>query len=81
MCNWCWNWRGLNEAYQPRLGVRKLYHPIGVELKAAGVKMGRDRLFEELEAGLLVERKPSEWPRTTNFDPALPVFKPIKAAR
>ena len=40
--------------HQPRLGVRKLYHLIGVELKAAGVKMGRDRLFEELrKAGLL----------------------------
>lgn len=63
-------------AHQPRLGVRKLYHLIGVELKAAGVKMGRDRLFEELrKAGLLVERKPSAWPKTTRFDPALPVFK------
>jgi len=62
--------------HQPRLGVRKLYHLIGVELKAAGVKLGRDRLFEELKkAGLLVERKPSEWPKTTNFNPALPVFK------
>lgn len=63
-------------AHQPRLGVRKLYHLIGGELKAAGVKMGRDRLFEELrKAGLLVERKPSAWPKTTQFDPALPVFK------
>ena len=63
-------------AHQPRLGVRKLYHLIGVELKAAGVKMGRDRLFEELrKAGLLVERRPSVWPKTTHFDPALPVFK------
>jgi transposase InsO family protein len=62
--------------HQPRLGVRKLYHLIGAELKAAGVKVGRDRLFEELrKAGLLVERKPSEWPRTTHCDPALPVFK------
>ena len=62
--------------HQPRLGVRKLYHLIGVELKAAGVKMGRDRLFEELrKVGLLVERKPSQWPKTTNFNPALPVFK------
>ncbi len=62
--------------HQPRLGVRKLYHLIGAELKAAGVKMGRDRLFEELrKAGLLVERKPSPWPRTTRCDPALPVFK------
>ena len=62
--------------HQPRLGVRKLYYLIQVELKAAGVKMGRDRLFEELgKAGMLVERKPSEWPRTTNFNPNLPVFK------
>ena len=61
---------------QPRLGVRKLYHLIGVELKAAGVKLGRDRLFEELgKAGLLVERKRSVWPKTTQFDPTLPVFK------
>jgi putative transposase len=62
--------------HQPRLGVRKLYHLIRVELKGAGVKMGRDRLFEELgKAGLLVERKPSEWPKTTNFDANLPVFQ------
>ena len=61
---------------QPRLGVRKLYYLIQLELEAAGVKLGRDRLFEELrKVGLLVERKPSEWPRTTNFDPNLPVFK------
>ena len=63
-------------AHQPRLGVRKLYHLIRAELKAAGVKMGRDRLFEELrQAGMLVERRPSAWPKTTQFDPALPVFK------
>ena len=43
---------------QPRLGVRKLYHLIAPELKAAGVKLGRDRLFEELgKGGLLVEPK------------------------
>ena len=61
---------------QPRLGVRKLYYLIEPELKKAGVKIGRDRLFEELgKAGLLVERKPSEWPKTTSFNPNLPVFK------
>ena len=61
---------------QPRLGVRKLYHLIGPELKAAGVKMGRDRLFKELgKAGLLVAPKASEWPKTTQVDPNLPVFK------
>jgi putative transposase len=63
-------------AQQSRLGVRKLYYLIRPELKAAGVKMGRDRLFAELaKAGLLVARKPSEWPRTTQFNPNLPVFK------
>lgn len=61
---------------QSRLGVRKLYYLIAPELKAAGVKMGRDRLFAELgKAGLLVERKPSQWPKTTQFDANLPVFK------
>jgi len=63
-------------AQQSRLGVRKLYYLIGPELKAAGVKLGRDRLFAELgKVGLLVERKPSEWPRTTHFNANLPVFK------
>jgi putative transposase len=62
--------------HQPRLGTRKLYHLIGGELKAAGVKLGRDRLFEELrKAGLLVEPKPSLWPKTTKVDAQLPVFK------
>ena len=61
---------------QPRLGGRKLYHLIAAELREAGVKMGRDRLFEELaKAGILVERKRSEWPKTTNFNPNLPAFK------
>jgi len=63
-------------AQQPRLGVRKLYHLIAPELRAAGVKLGRDRLFMELgKAGWLVERKRSEWPKTTQVNPQLPVFK------
>jgi putative transposase len=67
---------------QPRLGGRKLYHLIGPELKAAGVKMGRDRVFEELaKAGLLVARKRSEWPKTTSFNPNLPVFKNLIKGR
>ena len=61
---------------QPRLGGRKIYYLIRPELEAAGVKLGRDRLFEELgKADLLVARKPSEWPKTTHFDAHLPVFK------
>lgn len=66
---------GAERKYQPRIGGKKLYFLIQAELKEAGVKMGRDRFFEELKkAGLLVERKRSEWPKTTNFDPNLPVF-------
>jgi len=62
--------------HQPRLGARKLYYLIQGEMQAAGVKMGRDRLFAELgKAGLLVAPKPPEWPRTTRFDARLPVFK------
>lgn len=68
--------------HQPRLGVRKLYHLIQAELKAAGVKLGRDRLFQELrKEGLLVERKPSQWPKTTQFDAHLPVFKNLIKGR
>lgn len=61
---------------QPRLGVRKLYFMIRGELDEAGVKMGRDRVFAELrKAGMLVEKKTSEWPKTTQFNPNLPVFR------
>lgn len=68
--------------HQPRLGTRKLCHLIQAELKVAGVKLGRDRMFEELrKEGLLVERKPSEWPKTTNFDTNLPVFKNLIKGR
>ena len=67
---------------QPRLGTRKLYHLIQGELKAAGVKLGRDRLFEALrQEGLLLERKPSEWPKTTKVDAHLPVFKNLIKGR
>jgi len=58
---------------QPRLGVRKLYHLIAPELKAAGVKLGRDRLFMELgQVGLLVAPKPSEWPKTGSSEKFVP---------
>jgi putative transposase len=66
----------------PCLGVRKLYHLIDPELKKAGVKLGRDRLFLEIKkAGLLVKRRRSEWPKTTHFDRRLPVFKNLVKGR
>jgi len=69
-------------ARQPRLGGRKLYHLIAPELLAAGVKLGRDGFFAVLgRAGMLVARKPSEWPKTTAFDPRLPVFRNLIQGR
>ena len=35
---------------QPRLGTRKVHHRIQSELAQAGVRIGRDRLFEVLRA-------------------------------
>jgi transposase InsO family protein len=61
--------------WQPRLGTRKLHHLLKPELAQAGVRLGRDRLFEELRSrGLLVERLPASFPRTTQAYPNLPVF-------
>lgn len=66
----------------PCLGTRKLYHLIGPELKKAGIKLGRDRLFAELKAaGLLVRRRPSAWPKTTHVDRTLPVFRNLVKGR
>jgi len=60
---------------QPRLGTRKVRVLIQGQLLAAGVKLGRDRLFEVLRAvGLLIEPLASEYPRTTDSYHCLPVF-------
>lgn len=60
---------------QPRLGTRKLHWILKGELEKAGVKMGRDRMFEELgQRDLLVRRKPAAWPRTTQVYQPLPIF-------
>jgi len=61
---------------QPRLGTRKLYHLLKPELDRAGVRIGRDRLFEELrQRGLLLEPVAAEYPRTTQSYHNLPVFR------
>jgi putative transposase len=60
---------------QPRLGTRKLHHRLAAELTEAGVKLGRDRIFEELKArALLVPRKRAAWPQTTQVYQPLPLF-------
>jgi putative transposase len=61
---------------QPRLGTRKLHHKVKGELAEAGVKVGRDRLFEELRGrGLLLEPVRAESPRTTQSYHNLPVCR------
>lgn len=60
---------------QPRLGTRKLRVLLKEALEEAGVQIGRDRLFEELrQRQLLVEKRRSEYPHTTNSRHDLPVF-------
>lgn len=61
---------------QPRIGTRKLQVILREDFKRAGVKIGRDRLFEELrQRDLLVKRQRSEYPRTTNSAHSLPIFR------
>ena len=60
---------------QPRLGARKLHWLLRGRLAEAGIKLGRDRLFEMLRAvELLVPPKRSATPRTTQSYHCLPVF-------
>ncbi len=61
---------------QPRLGTRKLYHLLKPELEWIGVRLGRDRMFEELrKRDLLLKPLAAEYPRTTNSYHNLPVFR------
>jgi transposase InsO family protein len=60
---------------QPRLGGRKLYTLLQPELRAAGVKIGRDRFFAVLaQRELLLEPQPAAYPCTTHSRHNLPVF-------
>jgi len=66
----------LERSIQPRLGVRKLRVLVEGELAQAGVRIGRDRFFEVLrQHGLLLERRRSQTPRTTQSYHTLPVFR------
>lgn len=62
-------------ALQPRLGTRKLQVLLKGALQEAGVRLGRDRMFEELrKRELLVEKRWRQYPHTTNSSHNLPVF-------
>ncbi len=61
---------------QPRLGTRKLHHLLKEEFKRAGVRIGRDRLFEELrKRQQLLLPLSAPYPRTTQSYHNLPVFR------
>lgn len=61
---------------QPRLGARKLRVLLRGPLAEAGVQLGRDRFFEVLrEHDLLLARRRSERPPTTQSYHCLPVFR------
>ena len=67
---------------QPRLGTRKLYHLLKPELERAGVRIGRDRMFQELgQRDLLVPVLPAAYPHTTQSWHNLPVFKNLLKAK
>lgn len=58
----------------PFLGGRKTFHLVKQALANDGVKIGRDKFFEILrKQGLLIERRRAFVPKTTKFDPSLPV--------
>ena len=60
---------------QPRIGGRKLHYTLKELLAEAGIYLGRDRFFEVLgERNLLLERRRSAYPRTTQSYHNLPVF-------
>jgi len=60
---------------QPRIGGRKLHLMFKESMGRAQVKVGRDRFFAVLrERGLLLEPRPSAYPRTTNSYHNLGVF-------
>ena len=63
---------------QERLGTRKLYHMLKPKLEAAGVRIGRDRMFEVLrKRDLLLEPVPAQYPQTTQSYHNLPVFRNV----
>lgn len=60
---------------QARLGTRKLYYLLKAELEEAGVRLGRDRMFEELrKRDLLLGPIAAPYPHTTQSSHNLPVF-------
>ena len=62
--------------HQPRIGVRKLHRLIEKDLAKQNISIGRDRLFDILrDESMLIEKKKTFTPKTTDARHSLPVFK------
>ena len=73
---------GRERRWQPRLGTRKLHHKLRGELEEAGVRIGRDRMFEELRGrDMLVPPAVAEYPCTTDGRHSLPIFRNLIKGR
>lgn len=57
---------GACRARQPRIGTRKLHHLIQPQLQAAGISLGRDRLFDVLRQARLLVPARRAYHKTTN---------------
>ena len=51
---------------QPRLGTRKLHYLLSPALQAAGIKLGRDALFDRLREAQLLVAPRRAYHKTTN---------------
>lgn len=65
----------------PRMGTRKLLQQIQEPLRAAGVQIGRDRLFAELRTRDMLVKPKRRWVKTTNSKHNLPLFRNLVASR
>lgn len=64
-------WVRTERAKHPRMGGRKLYHRLRPRMREAGIKMGRDKLFDLLRRNdLLVSPRRARGPATTKGQPA-----------
>lgn len=50
----------------PRLGTRKLYYLLKADFQAAGIKIGRDALFDYLRAERMLVRRRKNYTKTTD---------------
>lgn len=65
----------------PRMGTRKLHHELHAIWEAAGVSIGRDKLFDLLRSKDLLIRPKRKWVQTTNSRHCLPLYRNLLPER